>query len=304
MRNREAVAVPQAFRDPLQLLGALFCTPALGFALFDRQLRYHAVNRSLASMNGVPAEAHLGKTLVQVLGNAAEMVELAVQRVFVTGETILNSHLSAELPTRTEPGHWIVNYFPIKSNTGKINQVSVTVLEITKRKMLEESLQRLSRNLMHVDLALRGSGAVLSQLTDPANGRAELLTQSVALLENCIAEVCAVSRLLHRPVPRHSAKSNSEPDPSVLEQQSGEDSMLGLSELPGSHDERHGTLSRREREIVRLLSRGMSNKEMAQILDLSVRTVETYRARIMYKLDVHSVGGLVLYAVRNNIVHP
>ena len=58
----------------------------------------------------------------------------------------------------------------------------------------------------------------------------------------------------------------------------------------------------REREIVQLLAEGKSTKDVASILDLSVKTVETHRANIMRKLGIHSVSELVLYAVRNNIV--
>jgi len=63
-------------------------------------------------------------------------------------------------------------------------------------------------------------------------------------------------------------------------------------------------LSRRESEIVGLLSRGLANKEVASALDISVRTVEAYRARIMHKLHLRNVSHLVLYGVRNGIVHP
>jgi DNA-binding NarL/FixJ family response regulator len=62
-------------------------------------------------------------------------------------------------------------------------------------------------------------------------------------------------------------------------------------------------LTPREREIVQLLAEGKSSKEVAVALGLSVKTVETHRSNIMRKLDLHSVSDLVLYAVRNNIVH-
>jgi DNA-binding NarL/FixJ family response regulator len=61
-------------------------------------------------------------------------------------------------------------------------------------------------------------------------------------------------------------------------------------------------LTPREREIVQLLAEGKSTKEVACHLDLSVKTAETHRSNIMRKLDLHSVSGLVLYAVRNNMV--
>jgi DNA-binding NarL/FixJ family response regulator len=62
------------------------------------------------------------------------------------------------------------------------------------------------------------------------------------------------------------------------------------------------SLTPREREIVQLLAEGKSTKEVACHLDLSVKTAETHRSNIMRKLDLHSVSGLVLYAVRNNMV--
>jgi len=62
-------------------------------------------------------------------------------------------------------------------------------------------------------------------------------------------------------------------------------------------------LTPREREIVQLLAEGKSSKEVATVLGLSVKTAETHRSNIMRKLELHSVSDLVLYAVRNNIVH-
>jgi DNA-binding NarL/FixJ family response regulator len=62
-------------------------------------------------------------------------------------------------------------------------------------------------------------------------------------------------------------------------------------------------LTPREREIVQLLAEGKSTKEVAVALGLSVKTSEMHRSNIMRKLELHSVSDLVLYAVRNNIVH-
>jgi DNA-binding NarL/FixJ family response regulator len=63
-------------------------------------------------------------------------------------------------------------------------------------------------------------------------------------------------------------------------------------------------LTAREREIVQLLAEGKSNKEVANALNISVKTAETHRTNIMNKLDLHSISELVRYAVRNNIVEP
>ena len=61
-------------------------------------------------------------------------------------------------------------------------------------------------------------------------------------------------------------------------------------------------LTPREREILQLLAEGKSNKEVANLLNISVNTAEAHRANIMLKLDFHSLAELVLYAIRNNII--
>ena len=72
----------------------------------------------------------------------------------------------------------------------------------------------------------------------------------------------------------------------------------------GMENEKHGMtdpLTGREREIAQLLAEGKSNKQIATLLDISLKTVESHRAAIMRKLDAHSVVDIVRYAVRNNL---
>jgi two-component system response regulator NreC len=61
-------------------------------------------------------------------------------------------------------------------------------------------------------------------------------------------------------------------------------------------------LTNREREILQLLAEGRTNKEVANMLNLSLYTVETHRAHILQKLNLHSVPELILYAVRKGII--
>jgi two-component system response regulator NreC len=61
-------------------------------------------------------------------------------------------------------------------------------------------------------------------------------------------------------------------------------------------------LSPREREILQLLAEGRSNKDVANLLNLSLYTVETHRSNILKKLGLHSVPELILYAVRKNLI--
>jgi len=62
-------------------------------------------------------------------------------------------------------------------------------------------------------------------------------------------------------------------------------------------------LTGREREILQLAAEGRSNKEIANVLNLSFHTVETHRSHILQKLNLHTVPELILYAVRKGIIH-
>ncbi len=61
-------------------------------------------------------------------------------------------------------------------------------------------------------------------------------------------------------------------------------------------------LTDREREVLQLLAEGRSNKEVASLLDVGVSTVETHRANMMQKLNLHNTAEIVLYAVRKRII--
>jgi DNA-binding NarL/FixJ family response regulator len=64
------------------------------------------------------------------------------------------------------------------------------------------------------------------------------------------------------------------------------------------------TLTPRQREILQLIAEGLSTKEIAHRLGVSVKTVETHRTQLMDRLDIHDVAGLVRYAIRVGLVSP
>lgn len=66
--------------------------------------------------------------------------------------------------------------------------------------------------------------------------------------------------------------------------------------------DRYDALSEREREIFQLIAEGHSNKDIAEVLSISPATVETHRAHIFQKLDLHNTAEVVLYAVRRGII--
>jgi two-component system nitrate/nitrite response regulator NarL len=80
-------------------------------------------------------------------------------------------------------------------------------------------------------------------------------------------------------------------------------SSVLLDELArGPEKSAAGGLSQREREVLSLIAAEFSNKEIADKLGVSVRTIETHRERLMRKLDIHNVAGLTKFAIANGIL--
>ena len=63
-------------------------------------------------------------------------------------------------------------------------------------------------------------------------------------------------------------------------------------------------LAPRERQVLQLVAEGKTSKEIAVLLGLTVKTAESYRSRIMQKLDIHETAGLVRYAIRRGLIQP
>jgi len=137
---------PEALIEPEKILRAYFNSPNIGLCILDPELHYLAINRSLADMDGVPVEAHLGKTVREVLGGPAELLEDKFRQV-LHAKTPLNFELSGVLPSRTENTHWIVHYLPICDGDDNVNRVGAIVLDITAQKQLELSLQEVGGQL-------------------------------------------------------------------------------------------------------------------------------------------------------------
>jgi signal transduction histidine kinase len=210
-------AKPRVTTASDQVLAALDRYPNVGLAICDRQLRFESINSALASMNGIPVEAHIGKSLRDILGGAAAKVEPLYKKVFLTGNPVLNVQLSARLPTRNEPGYWIESCFPIKDASGEVQQVAGFVVEITEEKKLRESLRSLTGKLLrHEDFKQRrvarelhdslnqyhaGLKMQLAQIgrCETAQQRAKLVASAMELLKECMQDTQTICHLLHPP---------------------------------------------------------------------------------------------------------
>ena len=133
--------------DPSQLIAAYFGSSTIGICILDRNLRYLSINDTLAKMNGVPAADHLGRSVRELMGDAADRIEPQLKRAVAGGVPTLNVEISAKIPGRTEAVHWIEHCFPILDAAGDVTRIAVLVVETTEKKKLQEAVQALDRQL-------------------------------------------------------------------------------------------------------------------------------------------------------------
>jgi formate hydrogenlyase transcriptional activator len=138
---------PEALMESEQLLTAYFKASKVGLCILDTDLRFLAVNDTLAEMNGMTAAAHLGKSVREVLGDFAQVVEPQLRRVLASGQPISDLEVSFMLSHRAKPGHWLEHFIPIKDATGKVTRIGAVVVETTEQKKLEESLRDVHETL-------------------------------------------------------------------------------------------------------------------------------------------------------------
>jgi len=132
-----------ALRESERRLASFFKGATAGLILVSRDLRIVQINETLAAIDGLSVEQHLGRTIREVLPQMAPALEPLVQRVLATGEVMLNVELSGE--TAHAPGverHWAVSFFPVADVEGKNEGVGSFVMEITDRKRLEARLRQ------------------------------------------------------------------------------------------------------------------------------------------------------------------
>lgn len=266
-----------------ELIKCLSDLPQVGIALLDSRFRYLSLNQALASMNGAPVEFHVGKTLRDILGPAAQQLEPKLEGVFTTGKSI-QFEFEAHLLKRNEVGRWNVMYFPV-GNSNQFEGVCAVVRELTENSTFRMSLYGLTSKLKAVRGILNRENLDCPESQDrDANTRIAL-----GLLNRCISEIVALSKMSHPAIHKITQE--------ILTHETA-----GKSVALDNHESLQGCLTKREVEIVRHLAEGKCNKEIAAVLRVSVKTVETYRTRIMPKLGAHSLSDVTRFAVRHGII--
>ncbi len=136
-------AAEEKLQETVALLDTLLDSAPIGFAFFDRDLRYRRVNETLARINGLSAEEMLGRTLAEVLPNMAGVERQSLRPVLETGQAQIGVEVKGQTPAA--PGaerYWISSYYPVDDAAGQRLGVGVMVTEITERKAAEETLRQ------------------------------------------------------------------------------------------------------------------------------------------------------------------
>ncbi|MFO1433113.1 MAG: response regulator [Candidatus Competibacteraceae bacterium] len=146
--ERQRLAVQAAertlveLREVTALLDAIFARAPIGLGFWDRNLRFVRVNERLAEMNGLPAEAHPGKTPLELFPGLTNLEQLMAdwRRMLATGEPLLDIEVSGETPAM--PGqlrYWRESFFPVQVGEDIVG-LSAVVEDITERKAAEQAL--------------------------------------------------------------------------------------------------------------------------------------------------------------------
>ena len=122
------------------MLTGFFGTLIIGQAILYWGLRFQTINNAFAGMNGLPVEAHLGRTVREILGDVGARIEPVLYRVLRNRRALLNVQVTGKLPTRTEVGCWMWNCLPTPAAAGEIEQIGGVVVEVTPRRKMEEML--------------------------------------------------------------------------------------------------------------------------------------------------------------------
>ncbi len=146
----ELRAKERSLRVELAELEAIYQRAPLGLAALDLDLRFLRINERLAEINGVPAAAHIGKTVQEIVPSLWESVVAVRDQVVKSGESV---RVEFSGMTDAKPGvvrHWLETWYPIFGDQGKIVALGAVVEEIPERQIAERKFFRQALQLADV----------------------------------------------------------------------------------------------------------------------------------------------------------
>jgi PAS domain S-box-containing protein len=152
LRHREGVV-----RRQLAEIEGIYAHAPIGLCVMDTALRWVRINHRLAEINGLPPEAHLGRTVRELLPTVADQAEDVLRRVMATGRPVLNVEITGETPA--QPGvtrAWLESFFPLHDDRGELVGVSVACQEVTDQRRAERALRASEERFRLATEAMQG----------------------------------------------------------------------------------------------------------------------------------------------------
>ncbi len=184
-------------RRQLAEIETIYRHTPIGLAVLDTNLRFVRINERLAEMNGLPVEAHIGRTIREVVPAVADEAEPAMRRVLQTGEPLVGIEISGE--TTADPGNsrtWLESWMPVRGRRDEIIGISVTAEEITERRRIEQLRDTFIGMLSHELRTPMTSLYAASQLLRRRDS--EAATDAPGRDEDLVDEVVAGAERLQR----------------------------------------------------------------------------------------------------------
>jgi signal transduction histidine kinase/HAMP domain-containing protein len=177
--------------ETLALLDSMLGNAPIGFAFFDRDLRYMRINDFLAHSHGVSVADHDGRRVPDFYpAEFAREKERCIEQVFATGEPIRDIELSGHMPSDpTVKRSWIMQFYPVRTQQDNIKWVGVIVVEITDRIRSEDALRKNEK--------LAAAGRLAASIAHEINNPLEAVTNLLYLLATHEPMDIVASSMIH-----------------------------------------------------------------------------------------------------------
>lgn len=148
-QERQQAAVRRSEEEAqvrLAEIEAVYRSAPVGLCVIDTQFRFVRVNERMAEMSGLPVEAHVGRTVREVLPQMAEFFESRLKELLATGRPVLDLEVRGETPA--QPGVeriWVQTWYPLRAADGPIVGINIAVEEVTEQRRLQEQLLEAQR---------------------------------------------------------------------------------------------------------------------------------------------------------------